>query len=91
MEQAITAYERITVTPEFQELERLRARARHDETSALNYAERKGRDEGAAAKAYSVARSALSQGLSLEVIQSITGLDLETIKSLGAEHAGHQK
>jgi len=34
MEQAINAYERITVTPEFQELERLRSLARHSEASA---------------------------------------------------------
>ena len=91
MEQAITAYERISVSPEFQELERLRARARHDEASALRHAREEGKEEGATAKAYSVARNALSQGLSFEVIQSITGLNLETIKSLEAEHAGHQK
>ena len=42
MEQAINAYERITVTPEFQELERLRSRARHNEASALRHAEQRG-------------------------------------------------
>jgi len=45
MEQAINAYEKITITPEFQELERLRSRARHNEASALYNAEQRGREE----------------------------------------------
>ena len=45
MEQAINAYERITVTPEFQELERLRSLARHNEATALRHAEQRGREE----------------------------------------------
>ena len=43
MEQAISAYEKITVTPEFQEMERLRSRARHNEASALYNAEQRGK------------------------------------------------
>ncbi|MCL2231594.1 MAG: Rpn family recombination-promoting nuclease/putative transposase [Treponema sp.] len=90
MEQAINAFEKIMVTPEFQELERLRSRARHNETSALRYAREKGREEGRekgreegmGEGMLAVARNALSQGLSIEVIQSITGLDMETIKSM---------
>jgi len=46
MEQAISAYERISVTPEFRELERLRSMARHDEASALGEAREEGREEG---------------------------------------------
>jgi len=38
MEQAMRAYEQITATDEFRELERLREKAAHDETAALNYA-----------------------------------------------------
>jgi len=38
MEQAIEAYEKITVTTEFQERERLRSRARHNEAAALRHA-----------------------------------------------------
>ena len=38
MEQAIAAYQRISVSPEFRELERLRSMARHDEASALGEA-----------------------------------------------------
>jgi len=78
MEQAINAYERITVSPEFQELERLRSRARHNEAAALRHAEQK--------KAESIACNALARGLSPEIIQDITGLDMETIKSLGTSH-----
>jgi len=32
-----------------------------------------------------IARNALSRGLSLEMIRDITGLDLETIKSLNVQ------
>ena len=42
MEKAINAYNTVTVSPEFRELERLRSLARHNEASALRYA----RDEG---------------------------------------------
>jgi hypothetical protein len=40
--QAIEAYRAITGSKEFEELERLRSRARHNEASALAHAERKG-------------------------------------------------
>ncbi len=40
MEQAINAYYTITDSPEFQEIERLRAKARHDEAQALHQAKR---------------------------------------------------
>ena len=45
MEQAINAYEKITVTPEFQEMERLRSRARHNEAAAIYNAEQKEREK----------------------------------------------
>ena len=38
MEQAISAYRRITATDEFREMERLRSRARHNEAAALRHA-----------------------------------------------------
>ncbi|MDR2734506.1 MAG: Rpn family recombination-promoting nuclease/putative transposase [Spirochaetota bacterium] len=41
MEQAIEAYRHTKATDEFRELERLRSRARHNEASALDFAERK--------------------------------------------------
>ena len=45
MEQAINAYQKITVTPEFREKERLRSIARHNEASALSEAEDAGREK----------------------------------------------
>jgi hypothetical protein len=42
--QAIGAYREITVSPQFREIERLRADARHNEASALANAERKERE-----------------------------------------------
>jgi len=46
MEQAINAYQKITVTSEFREKERLRSIARHNEASALSEAEEKGMERG---------------------------------------------
>ena len=43
MKKAIEAYDTITVTPEFREIERLRHKAHHDEMQALNNARRKER------------------------------------------------
>ena len=82
MEQAINAYQRISASPEFRELERLRSMARHDEASALGEARQEGEKRGKQEEKLAVARNALSQGLSFEVIQSITGLDTETIKAM---------
>jgi hypothetical protein len=42
MNQAINAYQHVTVSPEFRELERLRSKARHDEAQALFNARREG-------------------------------------------------
>jgi len=42
MKEAINAYHHIAATPEFQQLERMRADARHNEAAALYNAERKG-------------------------------------------------
>ena len=41
MSQFIDAYREVVASPEFQELERLRADARHNEASALLHAQRK--------------------------------------------------
>jgi len=45
MGQAIGAYRRVTATKEFKELERLRERARYNEASAIDNAERKEREK----------------------------------------------
>jgi len=44
----------------------------------------KGREEGMEKGREETARNALAQGLSIEIIQKITGLDMETIKNLQA-------
>jgi len=46
MEQVIEAYRSVSASDEFKEIERLRSKARHDEASALNNAERKGLQKG---------------------------------------------
>jgi hypothetical protein len=43
--QAVAAYRSITARDEFKELERLRAKARHDEAGALKNAERREREK----------------------------------------------
>jgi len=90
MEQAINAYQRISASPEFRELERLRSMARHDEASALGEAEERGekrgetrgKQEGKQEERLAVARNALAEGASVEFVQKITGLDTETIKAM---------
>ena len=42
MEQAINAYNTVSVSPEFRELERLRSIARHNEAAALRNAKEEG-------------------------------------------------
>ena len=74
MREAISAYRTITVTPEFQEAERLRSKARHDEAQALWNAERK--------KALDIAKKLLDLGDSIEKIMSVTGLTREVIEGL---------
>ena len=64
----------------------MRQMALSDYTSSINYAreeglvegEAKGRNESLA----EVARNALAQGASLDFVQKITGLDMQTIASL---------
>jgi len=45
MDQAIGAYRRVTAAKEFKELERLRERARYNEASAIDNAERRGAEK----------------------------------------------
>ena len=78
MREAISAYRSITVTPEFQEAERLRSKARHDEAQALWNAEQKGEK----AKALEIARNALRKKISVNDIMDITGLTREEIEGL---------
>ncbi len=46
MQEAIGAYRHVAATDEFQEIERMRSRTRHNEASALYHARNKGKAEG---------------------------------------------
>ena len=58
------------------ELYEMRQKAEMDRASELSFALEKGRME--------IALNALTEGLPVEMIQKITGLDMETIASLSA-------
>lgn len=73
MNEAITAYRQITVTPEFREMERLRSKARHDEAQALYNAERKAK--------LAIAKSMTDDGEPIEKIMKYTGLTREEVES----------
>jgi len=72
--QAIGAYREVVVSPEFRELERLRAEARSNEASALNHA-RSQRD-------VEIARNLLSVDVPLEKIITATGLTRAEVEKL---------
>jgi predicted transposase/invertase (TIGR01784 family) len=71
-------------------------KAEHDRISNLNGARREGRREGEQIglqkgeekKSIEIARNALAEGLPMEVIQKITGLDSETINGLQRDANG---
>ena len=60
----------------------LREMAMSDWTTGVNTAFEKGELKGEAKKANEVAKNALRKGLPVDVIQEITGLDKDAIKSL---------
>ena len=70
MEQAITAYRSITVTPEFREMERLRSKARHDEAQALFNAKRE------------IAKNMVADGEAVEKVVKYTGLTHTEVQNL---------
>ena len=72
--EAITAYRQITVTPEFREAERLRSKARHDEAQALWNERRKEKIE--------IAKKLLNRKRPIEEIIEDTGLMREEIEAL---------
>ena len=86
MEKAIKAYNTITVSPEFKELERLRSIARHNETSALRHAKIEGiiegKIEGKTEERVEIAKNALQMNLPIETISKLTGLTSKEIKEL---------
>ena len=74
MKEAISAYRRITVTPEFQEAERLRSKARHDEAQALWTERRK--------EKFEVAKNMAADGEAIEKIIRYTGLTRNEIDNM---------
>ena len=82
MSQAINAYYRITASPEFRELERMREKAGHDEAQALHHAEQKGRAEGRAESMLKMAQAMLSDGEPLNKILRYTGLTAEELNAI---------
>ena len=75
---AIGAYREVMVSPEFRELERLRADARHNEASALLNAERKSR----IAEKLEIANNLLKMGMTVEKVIEATGLTREEVEGL---------
>jgi predicted transposase/invertase (TIGR01784 family) len=78
MKQAIDAFHSITVSPEFREIERLYAKARHDEAQALRHE----RLEAEAATTRAIAKNLLLKGIPLETIVEVTGLSLKDVEKL---------
>jgi hypothetical protein len=78
MNQAIEAYRGITASPEFQELERMRSKTRHNEASALANARR----EGERRAALNAAGNALKLSIPIDGIVKITGLSRKEIENL---------
>ncbi len=78
MEQAINAYYTITASPEFREIERLRAKAHHDEAQALHHAKQEGKQEGIS----EIARAMVADGEPIDKISRYTGLPQKEIEAL---------
>jgi predicted transposase/invertase (TIGR01784 family) len=74
LEQVITAYRQVTVTPEFMEMERLREKARSNEASVLRHARQ--------VRNVEIARNALSKNMSVADVADITGLTREEVERL---------
>jgi len=94
MEEAKVAYNSITATPEFREMERLRAKARHDEAQALWNAENRGKqqgieqgleqglEQGMERKALAIAKNLLEMDIPIDKIILATGLTHEEVEQL---------
>jgi len=74
MEQAIQAYKHITITPEFEEIQRLREKARYAENVALHNARKEG--------AFEIASRMIKRGRPIEEIMEDTGLTRSEIEKL---------
>jgi predicted transposase/invertase (TIGR01784 family) len=77
----------ITISRDEEERAWLRSREKYvlDTQSKLTYARREGMLKGEQNGKANVARNALAEGASVEFVQKITGLDIETIKQMKSE------
>ena len=90
MDQALNAYDVITASSEFREMERLRAKARHDEAQALHHAKQEGwkkglqegLQEGRQEEKLEMARKPKAIGLSAHQISQVSGLSCSEIENL---------
>ena len=80
--QAIKAYYTITASSEFKELERLRAKARHDEAQALYHAEQVGMEKGMSKRNLEIARNLIRMEMPLKQVSQATGLTMEELSHL---------
>ena len=71
MKEAINAYNEITVTPEFREMERLRFYARHNEASALRHAREQGEKRGEKKGVKQGRQEGIEQGLQKGIEQGL--------------------
>ena len=78
MEKAINAYNTVTVSPEFRELERLRSIARHNESSALRFEREQNTIE--------IAKNLIKVDVPVEKIITATGLSREEVENLSNTH-----
>jgi predicted transposase/invertase (TIGR01784 family) len=78
IQEAETKFRTVTQDKEALRLYEIREKALHDWTSGVNHAKREGREEGK----LEIAKNLLNEGLSVEVIHRVTGLDTKTIQSL---------
>ena len=70
LSEAVAAYHNVAASPEFQELERMRDKASHDEASALHNNSRK------------IAKNLLAVGIPIDTIAAATGLTREEVEKL---------
>jgi predicted transposase/invertase (TIGR01784 family) len=74
MEQAVQGYKNVLVSKDFEELERLRERARNNERAALGRARRENSME--------IAKKLKAEGVSIDIIQKSTKLDIDVIQKI---------
>ena len=83
MEQAIKAYYTITASSKFREIERLRAKVRHDEAQALYHTKREGIAKGRLNELnMEFAKIMIADGEPIDKIARYTGLNEKEIKAL---------